>query len=109
MADAELSQFQCDQCGRRFRWSAAAAGRRVRCPCGAAVTCPADDPSSDMYDLTAADAPAKTTPIAATTPAAAAQPQTQPPAPIALAYRNAKTEPSRGKAEPETIKNLYMP
>jgi hypothetical protein len=60
-----------------------------------------------MYDLAAADAPVKPAPVTAAPPAAAAQ--TQPPAPIALAYRNAKTETSRGKAEPETIKNLYMP
>jgi len=49
MADTDLSQFQCDQCGRRFRWSEAAAGRRVRCPCGAAVACPAHEPGDAMY------------------------------------------------------------
>src|SRR2546423_1439367 len=107
MSDTQLSQFQCEQCGRRFRWSPAAAGRRVRCPCGAAVTCPVEDPSTDMYDLASADAPLKPPPVTAAAPAPAAPTPT--PTPIALAYRNARSESSRGKAEPETIKNLYMP
>jgi hypothetical protein len=108
MADTDLSQFQCDQCGRRFRWSKAAAGRRVRCPCGAAVTCPAEEPGDAMYELAGDAAPQPPRP-AAVEPVPTAAPAAQTPAPAVLAYRNAKTESSAGKAEPETIKNLYMP
>ena len=63
-----------------------------------------------MYDLAAADAPPKPAPVTAAAPAPAPQTTTPTPTPIALAYRNARSESSSGgKAEPETIKNLYMP
>ena len=45
------ASFACGQCGKRYRWKAEIAGRRVRCGCGAAVHVPDAPPADDAYDL----------------------------------------------------------
>lgn len=38
-----LEWFQCNGCGRRYRWRADIAGTKVRCACGGMVLCPEVD------------------------------------------------------------------
>jgi hypothetical protein len=93
MSDPAIPEFECDQCGKRFRWKPDLAGKRVRCTCGSIMTCPAQPPEWDaLYDLQP-EAPA---------------PQAPTPAKVALAYRAPK-EDLAARNDPETIKNFYMP
>jgi hypothetical protein len=47
--------FRCDGCGRAHKWSAAIAGRKVKCPCGRVFRVPdAEEPESapdGLYDV----------------------------------------------------------
>lgn len=40
MTTHDGDHFQCNECGRRMRWSPAIAGRTGRCKCGAVVRVP---------------------------------------------------------------------
>jgi hypothetical protein len=101
----------CPQCQKRFRWTPAVAGRKVRCSCGGVIECPEEAPEDAMKDAGAyglADDPtppagprtAVSTPIVAPIAAEKAR------ANVTLAYRSAQHE---SPADPETIKNLYLP
>jgi hypothetical protein len=51
--------FQCDQCGRRMRWSATIAGKMGRCKCGATFRVPDEiDPPAEEDLLSALERPA---------------------------------------------------
>src|SRR5437588_5602480 len=104
MNDATTAGFPCDQCGRRFKWVAALAGRRVRCPCGNVLRCPdAAADNSELYDL-APEAPTGREPAAAVDPSA---PAPVAPAPRTLGYRAPKDEARAPDHDP--VKDLYMP
>ncbi len=45
--------FRCPKCGKRGKWNAAIAGKRVKCPCGTTFTAP-----STMEEAMLADSPA---------------------------------------------------
>ncbi len=52
MGNPEIPQFQCDACGRRYKWKAALAGREFRCACGEKVQCPLNESEAKItYDL----------------------------------------------------------
>src|SRR4051812_4013409 len=55
-----MTDFTCNDCGRRFVWKPALAGRLVRCPCGVDLRCPLAE--------TAAAAPAPLLPYRAVSP-----------------------------------------
>jgi hypothetical protein len=42
MTGTVAGRFSCVECDRRFTWRHALAGRKVKCPCGAVMICPAD-------------------------------------------------------------------
>lgn len=59
-----LEWFQCKECGRRQRWTAEWAGKRLTCSCGAKVICPTG-PQNDTAGagdtlIESADAPSTT-------------------------------------------------
>jgi hypothetical protein len=41
MATGAAETFACDACGKRFKWKQELAGKRMKCPCGAAIVVPA--------------------------------------------------------------------
>jgi hypothetical protein len=85
MEEAVIQEFSCGQCGRRFRWKPALAGRKARCACGTDIVCPASPGGAD-----------------GATPVATA------PKPVALAYRGAK-EDAIDRWDPQRIKDFHMP
>src|SRR5258708_17434022 len=40
MGTSEPSSFDCQACGKQYRWKAELAGKRVKCKCGAPLTVP---------------------------------------------------------------------
>jgi hypothetical protein len=93
-----LSEFQCDACGKRFRWKADLVGKRLRCPCGAEVQCP--EHVEGEYDF-APQAPAA---VEAVVPLKSSMPT--------LAYRMPPTATpgdSGGRVDTETLKNRHIP
>jgi hypothetical protein len=60
MATGQLEQFNCDGCGKSYRWKAELAGKRVKCKCGHTMTVPqppveveSDDPFGDALSAMA--------------------------------------------------------
>jgi hypothetical protein len=45
-----IGMVQCDGCGKQFRWREEIAGRRMKCPCGAAVSVPVNRPGGAQSD-----------------------------------------------------------
>lgn len=102
MGDVESTHFQCEKCGKRFRWTAAVAGKKVRCPCGHIFQSPLNisqlniSLGQESYDLVEDSSSIKSAPPTA----AAATP--------VLSYRTPnKSAPAA--PEPEEIKNIYAP
>jgi hypothetical protein len=95
MDPVEIPEFQCEACGKRFRWKPELAGRKARCPCGQIMQCPEQAPSAEpSYDLAPETAVAPT-PIAP-----------KPTAAPVLPYRSAQTESPDNS---EKLKNIYAP
>lgn len=46
MPPAEGSQFECQECGKRYRWSPKLAGCSARCKCGNVIAVSATDPAT---------------------------------------------------------------
>lgn len=80
------SQFRCATCGRRYRWQAKLAGRKVKCACGEQMLYPAAAPTDDdeLYDV----APPEVRPAPAL--AAALAPSPAPPAGSSRSAGNAQ-------------------
>jgi hypothetical protein len=93
---AGRAEFACAGCGKRYAWKPALAGRRVRCGCGATMTCPAAAPAADeeTYDFAPMRVEAIPEPV---------------PAPVAsLAYRAPKEEVAV-RGDTERIRDIRMP
>lgn len=83
MATAGTTEFHCQACGRRFRWTPALAGRQAKCSCGNVFRCP-DNPSQldDDIDLVPeSPRPAAVRPPVARTQSPAARLEPPEPAP----------------------------
>ena len=48
-----VAQFSCEICGRKYKWKAALAGRKVKCACGEEMLYPATPPQEgdDLYEI----------------------------------------------------------
>ncbi|MGH7178233.1 MAG: hypothetical protein ACREJC_12705 [Tepidisphaeraceae bacterium] len=98
------AQFECERCGKRYRWKAELAGRKVKCPCGQVMIAPQAAPTeSELYDLV--DTPH-------TAPSAAVQPGVTPlPVSPVISYARQETigESAVDRYFPDRVKDLYMP
>jgi hypothetical protein len=97
------SQFRCDTCGRRYRWKAALAGRKVKCACGEEMVYPAVPPADgdELYDVAQPQAP-EPAPVSAR----AAKPQ----AAVALAYQTPRTAAAAPDAYfPDKTIDFHLP
>src|SRR5690606_25381211 len=47
MSGTDEKPVGCEHCGRRYKWQANVAGKKVRCKCGQAMFMPAEDPAMD--------------------------------------------------------------
>jgi hypothetical protein len=94
-----MTAITCPHCHKQFRWTPQAAGRNARCSCGRIIQCPSDAPFEDptAYALAPETAPAVRRRNA---------PPYAPAAPAPIPYRSRSEE---SIADPETIKNIYMP
>jgi DNA-directed RNA polymerase subunit RPC12/RpoP len=96
MHEGDDAGFSCTQCGKRFRWRAALAGKKARCPCGSVIVCPSSPPQAPQeYEPVPTD-PLPVKPVVAM--------RALPVNPMQLAYQPAKRE-----FDPERFKNLTLP
>jgi hypothetical protein len=54
MSQVDEARFVCEGCKKTYRWKPELAGKKVKCKCGAVMTCPAQEPGAapeDLYDL----------------------------------------------------------
>src|SRR5687768_15576488 len=79
------ARVACTACGKQHRWRAELAGKKARCPCGAAVAMPAQPPAEAAEAAVSTNAgpstphaPPPTAHAPAPKPAAAAQPKAPP-------------------------------
>src|SRR5262245_21814721 len=58
MLQVKDARFACEGCGKTYRWKPELAGRRVKCACGAVMTCPYKPQPAfvdDLYDVVSDD------------------------------------------------------
>ncbi|MFI5381248.1 MAG: hypothetical protein ACHRHE_18275 [Tepidisphaerales bacterium] len=95
--------FQCDGCGKHYKWTPERAGRSVKCPCGHAMRVPAEcpAPTDDLYDI----APE-------TARLASAVPTVAPPQETVLAYQRPGAATVAAPVDayfPDKVKDFQMP
>jgi hypothetical protein len=123
MGDTVNHFFNCDACGKRFKWTAAIAGKKAKCVCGQIVHVPAsldaDESADDIYDIQD-DTPAAEKPRTPTVtpamraPQAATHPALSAPAAPTLAYsRTSKADKQAARATADVLTNpvrdIYVP
>jgi hypothetical protein len=114
---AVAGNFQCESCGKSFRWKPELAGKRAKCKCGEVMTCPSkmpiDEEADDgLMELAPAPMPARSiarTVISTPANASAVMPvagATSVPRPI-LSYRAEKA--AVDKIFPNPVMDLWAP
>jgi len=109
MVEPAPSSFQCNGCGKRYRWRPELAGRAVRCSCGAMIVIPQSAAEGEEPYGIAEPQPAQR-PATTAGEDSAGMPRAEAPCRgRVLAYQGQGAFATADDYFPDRIKDLYMP